>query len=71
MSQHEVKACPRCGTGFECKSGNITQCQCYTIQLTEEQKAYINQRYEDCLCRSCLQYLSSELNFFREKYIFR
>ena len=71
MGQHETKTCPRCGAGFECKPGNITQCQCYAIQLTGEQKAYIGQKYEDCLCGSCLVYLSSELNFFKEKYIYR
>ena len=71
MCQHETKNCPRCKAVFECKPGNISQCQCYTIQLTVEQRAYIEQRYNDCLCKSCLEYLSIELNYFKEKYIFR
>jgi hypothetical protein len=71
MCQHEKKNCPRCGVAFECKPGNITQCQCNGITLTLEQKSYISQRYDDCLCRNCLVYLSAELNFFKEKYIFR
>jgi hypothetical protein len=71
MCQHETKNCSRCKTEFECKPGNITQCQCYSIVLSTEQRAYIEQRYNDCLCKNCLQYLSDELNLFKEKYIFR
>ncbi|MBI5857817.1 MAG: cysteine-rich CWC family protein [Sphingobacteriales bacterium] len=71
MSQHEIKSCPRCSKLFECKPGNITQCQCYGPTLSAEQQAYIEQRYNDCLCHECLLYLSDELNLFKEKYIFR
>ncbi len=71
MCKHETKNCPRCGIAFECKAGNIAQCQCCGIELNAEQRAYIEQRYNDCLCRDCLQYLSNELNLFKEKYIFR
>ncbi len=68
---HETRSCPRCKKEFECKPGNITQCQCYGVGLSTEQRAYIEQRYKDCLCRDCLVWLSSELNLFKEKYIFR
>lgn len=70
MCIHEQKACPRCQQAFECKPGNITQCQCFGMQLTEEQKAYISGRYNDCLCRNCLQALQNEIELFKEKYIF-
>ena len=71
MCQHEKKNCPRCGIVFECKPGNITQCQCYGFAMNEELKVYLEQRYNDCLCKNCLKYLSVELNFFKERYIFR
>lgn len=71
MCLHEIKECPRCNSSFECKPGNITQCQCYGINLTIEQKAYIEQRYNDCLCRQCLLQLNNELELFKEKFIFR
>lgn len=71
MCQHETKYCPRCMSIFECKPGNIVHCQCYGITLTSELRIYIEQRYNDCLCSSCLEYLSVELNLFKEKYIFR
>ena len=71
MCMHETKNCPRCSKKFECRTGTITQCQCYGIALTIEQSVYIEQRYTDCLCRDCLQYMQQELNFFKEKYLFR
>jgi hypothetical protein len=71
MCQHETKKCPGCKQTFECKPGNITQCQCFGIQLTLEQKVYIEQRYNDCLCRDCLQYLQQEVTLFKEKFFFK
>lgn len=71
MNKHETKTCPRCGAGFICKPGNITQCQCFTTSLLMEQKAYLQLRYADCLCKKCLEHLSIEINYFKEKYIFR
>ncbi len=71
MCQHETKNCPRCKTAFECKAGNITQCQCFGITMTVEQKAYIELRYNDCLCRNCLTQLQNEVELFKEKFIYR
>jgi hypothetical protein len=67
---HESKNCPRCNALFECKPGNITQCHCTGVLLTAELRAYIEQRYSDCLCNDCLRHLQQELNLFREKYLF-
>jgi len=69
MCEHEIKSCPRCKKPFECKAGNITQCQCYGIELTAELKAFIETRFNDCLCRDCLTYLRQELNLFKEKFL--
>jgi hypothetical protein len=71
MSQHETKNCPRCKEQFECKPGNITQCQCYGIKLTDEQKVFIEFRYNDCLCSNCLTDLQNDIELFKEKYIYR
>ena len=71
MCQHEKKHCPRCRAEFECNPGNIIHCQCYGFKLGDELKAYLEQKYDDCLCRNCLEYLSVELNLFKERYIFR
>jgi hypothetical protein len=71
MCRHEEKNCPRCGTKFECKPGSITECQCYGITLNDEERAFIEERYNDCLCRSCLLELKSRYVFFNEKYFLK
>lgn len=68
MSLPETKTCPGCKKEFECKQGNITQCQCYGIDLTAELKAFIEQRFTDCLCRDCLQWIQQKPNFFKEEH---
>lgn len=68
MPAHEAKHCLRCHQPFECKAGSITQCDCTRIFLSEEEKAFIADRYEDCLCLSCLKELKNKYIFFKEKY---
>ena len=62
MPDHENKTCERCNTTFECKAGSITQCQCNTIQLSPDERAYIASKYTDCLCANCLLALKAEIN---------
>lgn len=71
MSLYETKNCHRCKEQFECKPGNISQCQCNSIKLTYEQRAFIEQQYNDCLCNKCLTVLQNDLELFKEKYIYR
>jgi len=54
MAHHETVTCPRCKTAFECRVGAILQCQCQQVTLTEEERAYINATYKECLCANCL-----------------
>jgi Cysteine-rich CWC len=60
MCQHETKHCGRCQAPFECKVGNILECQCYGVALTDEQKVFIGENYSDCLCRACLEAIKLE-----------
>ena len=71
MCKHEDKHCPRCNIVFECKAGSIMLCQCSTIQLSVEERAYVESKYEDCLCVNCLYTLQKEYVLFKEKQIFR
>ncbi|OJJ19914.1 hypothetical protein BKI52_15665 [marine bacterium AO1-C] len=57
MPKHEDKHCPRCQTLFECKVGSINLCQCTTVTLTPEERAYIAKLYDDCLCANCMRAL--------------
>lgn len=61
-NKHEIKRCPRCYSGFECKSGTILLCQCQEIILNEGELKFIEERFEECLCLSCLVDLRSEYN---------
>lgn len=62
MCRHEDKYCPRCGIAFECKVGNITQCQCYGISVNIEEQQYISKQFSDCICFSCIKTLRAEFN---------
>jgi nicotinate-nucleotide--dimethylbenzimidazole phosphoribosyltransferase len=55
MPQHEIKSCPRCNIVFECKVGSISLCQCSSITLSSEEQAFIDTKYQDCLCVNCLK----------------
>jgi len=60
MPKHEDKLCPRCARQFECKVGSILLCQCSTITLTETERDYIREQFNDCLCAKCMNELKSE-----------
>lgn len=70
MPQHEQKICPRCQSAFTCKTGDIGNCQCNSISLSEEETAFIEDRYNDCLCITCLHQLKNKYIFFKEKFLF-
>lgn len=59
MCKHEMKNCPRCHLPFECKVGDIAHCQCTTITLTHEERIFLNEQFEDCLCANCMRELKA------------
>jgi len=67
MPQHEKKICPKCHNGFECKVGNVLVCQCSEIQLSYEEKVYIENLYTDCLCIDCLHVLRYQYQITKKK----
>ena len=54
MNKHEEKYCPKCNETFVCKVGDIANCQCATVQLSDEAKAFLAITNFDCLCKSCM-----------------
>lgn len=60
MSLHEHKTCARCTQSFECKPFDIGNCQCAGIQLSSEEKHFLQARYDDCLCINCLKAIKQE-----------
>jgi len=71
MPLHEAKTCPRCNNAFECKAGDIMHCQCSGIQLNIEERAFVEERYQDCLCIHCLLQLKDRFMLFKEKDLFK
>jgi len=68
MCKHDEKTCPRCQELFTCNPGDILRCQCYDIRLSVEERAFIEERYQDCLCLNCLKELKQRYSFFTEKF---
>jgi len=62
MCKHEPKNCPRCNHPFECKVGDIAHCQCMTVPLTDEERKFIGERHDDCLCANCMRELKAEFH---------
>ena len=54
MQKHEILQCPRCNNELECKVGSISICHCSEVNLTEQQKSYITENWDSCLCHACL-----------------
>jgi hypothetical protein len=70
MCKHEEKKCPRCNTAFECKVGDIMKCQCYGIEISVAEEAFIKTTYSDCLCSNCLLQLKQRYHLFVEQKVF-
>jgi hypothetical protein len=54
MEKHEIKVCPRCGAQFQCKANRVERCDCLAVSLSAEALEWLSERYEDCLCVTCL-----------------
>ena len=67
MCKHEEKICPRCGAGFECKAGDISHCQCSSIQLSEAETKFIADKFPDCLCAVCMKAIKSEYSILKRQ----
>ncbi len=59
--KHEIKICPICGNSFECKVGDIANCQC-NIDIEQGTKEFLSKTYFDCLCKNCLDRFNKLFN---------
>jgi hypothetical protein len=50
-----IKICPHCGNEFECKEDDIFNCDCLSVTLSPETRAFIALQYDKCLCVNCLR----------------
>ena len=50
--------CPMCGKVFTCGLSRL--CWCATMPLSDKLRAWLAERYETCVCRTCLERLIEE-----------
>ncbi|HKK63004.1 MAG TPA: cysteine-rich CWC family protein [Bacteroidales bacterium] len=55
-----MKNCPRCYCIFECRNDRIMECDCLSVPISADDRLYIGERYDGCLCLNCLQELKKE-----------
>ncbi len=51
----EPVTCPRCGKVFACRLA--ADCWCVSLDVPESVRIYLAERYETCVCRTCLEEL--------------
>jgi hypothetical protein len=61
MEKHEQKYCPKCGNAFTCKMGDIINCQCSTVEISEATARFLSSTCYDCLCRDCLKEIDHDI----------
>ena len=60
-TKHEIKICEKCQSGFECRMGDISRCQCTEVVLSPMTQQFLVQTDHDCLCKNCLTTLNNRL----------
>jgi ribosomal protein L34E len=53
------KMCAACGQGFEC-GAKLKSCWCAEIETTAQTRAELQDKYQGCLCRECLEKAAGE-----------
>jgi len=54
---HATSVCPLCKEEFICKAGIISQCECFSITLSDKTREILREKYDECLCVKCLKKL--------------
>ena len=54
MTESNLSRCPRCSVPFFCNKADITLCQCSSVELSEQTRAFLSKTSFSCLCKDCL-----------------
>ncbi|MEO6393089.1 MAG: cysteine-rich CWC family protein [Pyrinomonadaceae bacterium] len=49
-----ASVCEACGEEFTC-GASLAGCWCTELKLTDEAQAALREKYQQCLCRPCLE----------------
>jgi len=55
-----ARVCESCGSEFSCGAG-LRGCWCAEITLSDADRAELQKRYGDCLCRNCLEQVAQSV----------
>jgi hypothetical protein len=69
--KHELKYCERCSAEFVCNAGDVLDCQCSSIQISEQTQQFLLEKNYDCLCINCLVQLNNKINNTTALTLFR
>lgn len=58
VAEPKTVTCPMCGEPFTC--GMSTSCWCVTRVVPDPVRRYLAERYETCVCSTCLDRLIAE-----------
>ncbi|HZE72576.1 MAG TPA: cysteine-rich CWC family protein [Pyrinomonadaceae bacterium] len=50
----EPSVCEACGNDFTC-GATLSGCWCSDVKLTPDERNQLQNRYKNCLCRTCLE----------------
>ncbi|MCU1265265.1 MAG: hypothetical protein JWM21_1583 [Acidobacteria bacterium] len=53
------RTCEACGKDFTC-GASLAGCWCTELKLSDEARADLRSRYQNCLCRECLEKLGPD-----------
>ena len=67
ITKHEIIVCKRCGSRFECKVGDVSNCQCSTISLSDATRKFLDNNYFGCLCARCLTEIEDKVSLTKGK----
>jgi hypothetical protein len=58
-SRRAPRECEACGKAFVC-GASLKGCWCFDLKLSATARTELRARYEDCLCRECLETIEQQ-----------
>ncbi|MGB0721389.1 MAG: cysteine-rich CWC family protein [Gammaproteobacteria bacterium] len=59
--------CPRCGRPILCQRDDISHCACASVNISARVLERIRERFDGCLCITCLTTLKAEQRRLEEE----
>lgn len=63
--------CPKCNASFTCRLGDVVNCQCYSVPLSQHTRDALAKTSMDCLCKNCLDKAESDSGIARQRSLKR